>query len=129
MTRAKKKLVLTYARVRRLFGESRASRPSRFLAELPREVVRDASAQLGRDNFRAFAPSPKPAPAPSGGENGGFRPGLRVEHPTFGRGVVLQVQASGAQTRVVVFFDRAGRKTLLPQLAKLKVLEAASERS
>jgi len=129
MTRAKKKLVLTYARVRRLFGESRASRPSRFLAELPREVVRDAAAQLGRDNFRAFAPSPKPAPAPSGGENGGFRPGLRVEHPTFGRGVVLQVQASGAQTRVVVFFDRAGRKTLLPQLAKLKVLEAASGRS
>lgn len=128
MTRAKKKLVLTFARTRRLFGETRGSRPSRFLAELPREVVRDGSAQQGWDNFRAFTPTPKPAPSPQRVDEGGFRPGLRVEHPTFGRGVVLQVQASGAQTRVVVFFDRAGRKTLLPQLAKLKVLEKGSER-
>lgn len=123
MTRAKRKLVLTYARTRRLHGEARASRPSRFLAELPKEVVRDLSASLGRDGFRAFVPPPRPEkPSSPPAMDGGLRPGMHVEHPSFGRGVVLQVQASGAQTRVVVFFQQAGRKTLLPQVAKLKVL-------
>lgn len=124
MTRARKKLVLTWARARRLHGENRTTRPSRFLAELPPEVRREgvvSSAPL------PWAPPPT-VPArqePSQGEAGnGFRPGMKVEHPTFGRGVVLQVQASGAQTRVVVFFDRAGKKTLLPSVAPLRVLSA-----
>jgi len=34
--------------------------------------------------------------------------------------VILQVQGTSAQTRLVVFFDRAGRKTLIPSLAKLE---------
>jgi DNA helicase-2/ATP-dependent DNA helicase PcrA len=50
----------------------------------------------------------------------GWRPGLKVRHATFGTGVILQVQGAGAQTRLVVYFDRAGRKTLLPSLAKLE---------
>lgn len=43
-----------------------------------------------------------------------------MRHPTFGSGVILQVQGTDAQTRLVVFFDRAGRKTLIPSLAKLE---------
>ena len=50
----------------------------------------------------------------------GWRPGLKVRHATFGSGVILQVQGTDAQTRLVVFFDRAGRKTLIPALAKLE---------
>lgn len=123
MTRAKKKLVLTWARTRRLHGETRTARPSRFLAELPPEVRREGAAASHTPLFQPkLAPAPPVArPSSTEGENG-FRPGMKVEHPTFGRGVVLQVQASGAQTRVVVFFDRAGKKTLLPSMAQLKVL-------
>ncbi|MCS7181758.1 MAG: UvrD-helicase domain-containing protein [Thermoanaerobaculum sp.] len=121
MTRARKLLTLTWARSRRLHGEARSSRPSRFLAELPLAVR--------QDRIRLVPPPVNPRPPagpaeskPSPGREQGFRPGMRVEHATFGRGVVLQVQASGAQTRVVVFFDRAGKKTLIPTLAHLKVV-------
>lgn len=123
MTRARKKLVLTWARTRRLHGETRTTRPSRFLAELPPDVRREGVTPLPQPRW---APPPHPQPrqeAPSQAiADNGFRPGMKVEHPTFGRGVVLQVQASGAQTRVVVFFDRAGKKTLLPSVVTLKVL-------
>jgi hypothetical protein len=43
-----------------------------------------------------------------------------VRHATFGTGVILQVQGSGAQVRLVVYFDRGGRKTLIPALANLQ---------
>lgn len=123
MTRARKKLVLTWARTRRLHGETRTARPSRFLAELPPEVRREGAVASHPPLFQPKVSPAPPVTRPSSaeGENG-FRPGMKVEHPTFGRGVVLQVQASGAQTRVVVFFDRAGKKTLLPSVAQLKVL-------
>lgn len=125
MTRARKKLVLTWARSRRLHGETRTTRPSRFLAELPPEVRREgltSPSPLPHWEPKPLVRPRQEAPAPEAGN--GFRPGMKVEHPTFGRGVVLQVQASGAQTRVVVFFDRAGKKTLLPSVAPLKVLSA-----
>lgn len=123
MTRARKKLVLTWARTRRLHGETRTTRPSRFLSELPPEVRREGVTFSPQPQWAPPPPAPGRQEAPTQKEAGnGFRPGMKVEHPTFGRGVVLQVQASGAQTRVVVFFDRAGKKTLLPSVAPLKVL-------
>jgi DNA helicase-2/ATP-dependent DNA helicase PcrA len=50
----------------------------------------------------------------------GWRPGDRVRHPRFGSGVILACQGTGAQLKLVVFFDRAGRKTLVPTIAKLE---------
>lgn len=119
MTRAKRKLVLSYARTRRLHGESHATRPSRFLAELPPEL---RGAPTHERNFltAARAAVRERVTTPPGSVQG-FAPGVRVEHPTFGRGVVLRLQASGAQTRVVVFFDRVGKKTLIPSIAQLKI--------
>jgi DNA helicase-2/ATP-dependent DNA helicase PcrA len=148
MTRAKRRLTLTWARARRLHGQLMAGRPSPFLLEVPREVLDDRTAALGRDPFRSHLPPPAggtaarygrpgaapPAPSdfPVRGDGGqgtghrgpahpdGWRPGLKVRHAAFGSGVILQVQGTGAQTRLVVYFDRAGRKTLIPSLAKLE---------
>jgi DNA helicase-2/ATP-dependent DNA helicase PcrA len=54
-------------------------------------------------------------------ENGqGWRPGDRVRHQRFGTGVVLACQGSGPRLKLVVFFDREGRKTLVPGIAKLE---------
>ena len=50
----------------------------------------------------------------------GWRPGNRVRHGKFGTGVVLACQGSGPRLKLVVFFDRAGRKTLVPTIAKLE---------
>jgi DNA helicase-2/ATP-dependent DNA helicase PcrA len=133
MTRARRRLVLTLARVRRVNGQLLSGRPSPFLLEVPREVVEERSALAGRDAFRTHLPRPsRPAPEPASPSRigrqqrtahpDGWRPGLKVRHATFGSGVILQVQGTDAQTRLVVFFDRAGRKTLIPALAKLERL-------
>jgi DNA helicase-2/ATP-dependent DNA helicase PcrA len=137
MTRAKRELFLTTARVRRLHGQLMPGQPSRFLLEVPREVVEERSAVFGRDPFRSHLPRPhvrREAAEESGAEAEprrfgagsrkphpeGWRPALKVRHPTFGVGVILQVQGTDAQTRLVVFFERAGRKVLIPALAKLE---------
>ncbi len=131
MTRARRHLFLTLSRVRRVNGQLLSGRPSPFLLEVPRELVEQRATIAGRDPFRTHLPRP------SGGGAGldevarvgrqqrtphpeGWRPGLKVRHATFGAGVILQVQGTDAQTRLVVFFDRAGRKTLIPSLAKLE---------
>jgi DNA helicase-2/ATP-dependent DNA helicase PcrA len=137
MTRARRHLTLTMARVRRLHGQLMPGRPSPFLLDVPREVLDDRTAAAGRDPFRAHSPVPQrgwshpaggrwgtaprsPGPEPRSSHPEGWRPGLKVRHPTFGMGVILQVQGTSAQARLVVFFDRAGRKTLIPSLAKLE---------
>ena len=137
MTRAKRQLFLTAARARRLHGQLMTGRPSRFLLEVPREVVEERTAAFGRDPFRSHLPKPHarreavegPPLEPEGRRFGagsrkphpdGWRPGLKVRHATFGTGVVLQVQGTAAQTRLVVFFERAGRKVLIPSLARLE---------
>jgi DNA helicase-2/ATP-dependent DNA helicase PcrA len=148
MTRARRHLVLTWARARRLHGQLMPGRPSPYLAEIPRDVVEDRSASVGRDAFRAavrpargttserstsgWSPDRQGQQERAGdGQRAeaarqrrphpeGWRPGLKIRHATFGQGVILQVQGTGAQTRLVVFFDRAGRKTLIPSLAHLE---------
>ncbi len=50
----------------------------------------------------------------------GWRPGDRVAHRRFGTGVVLACQGRGPQLKLVVYFDRGGRKTLVPTIAKLE---------
>jgi len=54
------------------------------------------------------------------GAGAAWRPGDRVHHRRFGTGVVLACQGRGAQLKLVVYFDRAGRKTLVPTIAKLE---------
>ena len=144
MTRARQSLALTVARTRFLFGQRQPTRPSRFLDDLPREVddVSGPSAGWSSASPRGLSSSQRPAAAPqrlraaAGGAGGGrrrpipatvtdadgtgWRPGDRVRHQRFGSGVVLACQGRGAQLKLVVYFDRAGRKTLVPTIAKLE---------
>ncbi len=145
MTRARRRLALTGARTRFLFGQRQLTRPSRFLDDLPREVE-DVSAPSARwssptqaqrtgsaalcgvhRNVEELSPGEtvagrgRPIPATVTDANGtGWRPGDRVRHKRFGSGVVLACQGRGAQLKLVVYFDRAGRKTLVPTIAKLE---------
>jgi DNA helicase-2/ATP-dependent DNA helicase PcrA len=140
MTRARTRLALTGARSRFLFGQRQPTRLSRFLEELPRDAVDDVSEpvaswgpsstprSLGPRSGRRDGPPPTtrrgpPVPATvTDGDGTGWRPGDRVRHRRFGSGVVLACQGSGARLKLVVFFDRAGRKTLVPTIAKLERL-------
>lgn len=160
MTRARRSLVLTSARQRRVNGQLMSGRPSPFLLEVPPEVLDDRSSVVRRPQHEDLAGawtrgsraptsgrttahghrtqrwgdgrSPDPAPhnpteqpaqsdhGPRATDRGDWRPGLKVRHATFGTGVILQVQGGGAQVRLVVYFDRGGRKTLIPALANLQ---------
>jgi DNA helicase-2/ATP-dependent DNA helicase PcrA len=138
MTRARKCLALTGARSRFLFGQRQPTRLSRFLDELPPGAVEDESEPVASWGVPSTAGSSTGRPARCGESatakqrgarvaatvtdaNGtGWRPGDRVRHRKFGSGVILACQGTGDQLKLVVFFDRAGRKTLVPMIAKLE---------
>jgi DNA helicase-2/ATP-dependent DNA helicase PcrA len=67
---------------------------------------------------RSFGKRVKPTVEDADGK--GWRPGDRVQHRRFGTGVVLSCQGRGPQLKLVVYFDKAGRKTLVPTIAKLE---------
>lgn len=146
MTRARRWLALTGARTRFLFGQRNPTRRSRFLDDLPTGAVEDVSAPLsgltsspgprsgtgdrsgGQRQTQGAAGAVRrtrtgPVPATVTDDAGiGWRPGDRVRHRRFGTGVILACQGRGAQLKLVVYFDRAGRKTLVPTIAKLEKL-------
>ncbi len=140
MTRARRQLALTAARTRFLFGQRQPTRLSRFLQELPVDQVKDVSdPTFAADAESRRAPAAtrtrstgQPGNARRGRARGvvgatvtdahgeGWRPGDRVRHQRFGSGVVLSCQGRGENLKLVVYFDRAGRKTLVPTIAKLE---------
>ena len=139
MTRARRWLAMTGARSRFLFGTRMPTRPSRFLEELPESTYADVSdpaptagGSLFGDTGSAGAKrAPARRPTMTGrkaaatvvdGSGQGWRPGDRVRHSKFGTGVILACQGTGPRLKLVVFFDRAGRKTLVPTIAKLEKL-------
>jgi DNA helicase-2/ATP-dependent DNA helicase PcrA len=139
MTRAQSSLVLTGASRRRVFGEYKASMPSRFLMEIPPdllEVVPTYSSGVQprvRSPYRrseGFGRSRQPvrdeAPPFAAYEDedqssvdGGVRPGARVRHAQFGVGTVVSVEPVADDTKIVVRFASVGQKTLRAKYARL----------
>lgn len=114
ITRAMKQLTLSYAESRRLHGTDYRPRPSRFLREIPAELMHEV--RMGGHGTGAprsgFA-----AEEDSGGY--GLKLGQRVIHRTFGEGVVLHMEGRGAHTRVQVNFADSGAKWLVAAYAGL----------
>jgi DNA helicase-2/ATP-dependent DNA helicase PcrA len=116
LTRARHKLTLTYAESRRLHGMEMLGTPSRFLREIPAALIRDVRprASVSRTSY-----SPRYAET---AEVGALRLGQRVSHATFGAGVVMDSEGSGAHARVQVNFENAGAKWLVLAFANLAPL-------
>jgi len=116
MTRAMRKLVLTFAESRRLHGNETYPLASRFLRELPAELVQE---------IRPRPQVSRPLYAPRRGEWSseeeiGFRLGQQVLHPKFGEGVVLSAEGQGSSARVQVNFSSVGSKWLVIAYANLQ---------
>jgi DNA helicase-2/ATP-dependent DNA helicase PcrA len=116
MTRAMRELYLCHAESRRLHGSETYPVPSRFLREIPGELV---------EEVRARVQVSRPYSAPGGSldvarESTGFRLGQRVRHGTFGEGVILNAEGQGPSARVQVNFERAGSKWLVVAYANLQ---------
>jgi DNA helicase-2/ATP-dependent DNA helicase PcrA len=116
MTRAMDELTLTHARWRLHFGAASPQVRSRFLAEIPEEWMETPEPAQPADEPR-FVPDEDAAE----GEIA-LAPGARVQHDHFGYGVVEGVQGRGGSARLVVQFVSAGRRVLLAQYAKLRVV-------
>jgi DNA helicase II / ATP-dependent DNA helicase PcrA len=110
ITRARKRLYLTHAWSRSLFGASSYNPPSRFLNEMPVELIDelDSSGRGGQDQLVA------PGPAPDVGA------GDTVLHDRFGEGVVITVSGRGHDAEAVIRFEDQGEKRLLLAYAPLK---------
>ncbi|MDE3065362.1 MAG: UvrD-helicase domain-containing protein [Acidobacteriota bacterium] len=137
ITRAMRHLVLTHAWTRTLWGQHAVAIPSRFLTEIPPELVHDLSAArperrpvfpdegfLGRDTEftagRAFGSGAAPPVRSTGAENLGLVVGDHVVHDRYGPGVVTSVEGSGARARAAVRFDDHGVKTLVLAMTPLR---------
>ena len=118
LTRAETELYLTYAESRRLHGSETYPRPSRFLSEIPAELIKEIRprAQVSRPAASGlFAPAMDEAPA-------GLSLGQHVIHPSFGEGVVTNYEGQGSSARVQVNFSGAGSKWLVLAYAKLQAV-------
>ena len=119
MTRARRRLYLSHTQTRMLHGQTRYNVASRFLDEVPQELLKRLGAAVP-----SFAPAV--APGQSGSRIrgkpvmvGGFRVGQSVLHPKFGSGVIVQAEGSGSDARVQVNFRDDGLKWLALEYAKL----------
>ncbi len=112
ITRAQRRLYLTLATTRNLWGAPNYNSPSRFLGEIPGQLVADAPERRRRPVLEAAQPR-----APLTG--GPLRVGERVTHPSWGPGTVVALVGEGDRAEAAVHFDDAGRKRLLLAWAPL----------
>ena len=123
ITRAMQQLVITWAETRRLYGSETFNKVSRFVREIPSELIREV--RMGNQVSRPFGPG-NPGKSSlfqsDATESTGFALGQRVMHGLFGEGVVLNYEGQGAQARIQVNFDDEGSKWLMVSYAKLQAL-------
>lgn len=116
LTRARREVFMSYAEQRRLHGIDSFGTPSRFIREIPAELVEEVRPALAvsRPMYRRVGRESTP--------DFGMRLGQRVRHHKFGEGVVLNYEGSGSHARVEVNFATAGTKWLVLAYANLELM-------
>jgi DNA helicase-2/ATP-dependent DNA helicase PcrA len=127
MTRAMQQLYLTYAEQRRLHGTDTYGAPSRFIKEVPGELIEEVRARvpvarpvIGSRFNSGGALHGGVLREPAGNGQPGMNLGARVRHGKFGEGVILNLEGNGAHARVQVNFEQQGTKWLMLQYANLE---------
>ena len=118
ITRARHKLVLTWAESRRIHGMDMYGMPSRFLREIPGHLLNEVRPRV--QVARPMAAPPRAAHPVL--EQPALKLGQAVAHASFGRGVVTDYEGSGAHARVQVNFEQAGSKWLVLAFANLQAV-------
>jgi DNA helicase-2/ATP-dependent DNA helicase PcrA len=140
ITRAQRRLVLTSAARRRVFGDYQSTDPSRFIDEIPAGLVEEVPSafRAPQQSFSQFrgtlygkgsgyrGRSREESPVYQYEDEdqsvpGGLKPGLRVRHPAFGVGTIVSVEPLDDDTKLIVRFASVGQKTLRAKFAKLEV--------
>jgi DNA helicase II / ATP-dependent DNA helicase PcrA len=145
ITRAQKRLVLSYALTRYRFGRLKNCEPSRFIDDIDSRFIKVSTKYAGIESAPpqsqyaktlvtgikktiSSAPVPKNATAykPSAdftpSDTSALQEGMKVEHPKFGFGTVVNLDLSGADRKAKINFTDIGEKTLLLSFAKLRIV-------
>ncbi|CAN5512045.1 3'-5' exonuclease [soil metagenome] len=148
ITRAEKKLTLSYANTRFRWGNLISNEPSRFIEELDMQYIEESGVRKpnfdfvfnGTEERWSSDPTPKSGglfskqPANmkkvnsldvknfTGDDTSDIQVGMEVEHQRFGVGKVLLVEGNGADKKALIFFQGIGQKQLLLKFARLKIL-------
>jgi DNA helicase-2/ATP-dependent DNA helicase PcrA len=127
MTRARERLYMVYAEKRRLYGSIQWNSPSRFVEEIPSELVKEVVWNDSVVKTPVFENKPDGKVTPSlahhsspSPETGPFRTGWRVKHPVWGMGRIQETEGQGEDQRVVVHFNSVGSKKLAVRYARLE---------
>ena len=130
MTRAQRKLYLTYSDTRRLHGHENLQRPSRFLREIPEKFFSPSSRKLNVrkpmsvhpkqsfSNSRTNYVEQKSEPR----KPGELYLGQNVSHKKFGQGIITNIEGNGSTARIQVKFNRVGSKWLVAEFANLETV-------
>ena len=137
MTRAERKLYLTSARYRRYFGnmDQQVSEPSRFLDEIPSELVEQVGERRRKPAvsyegttynsvnsvIQALPTSVRPKPVAAKKHAGKWTMGTRVKHPRFGNGTILRTEGDGDNMKLTISFMSHGLKKMIAKYAELEL--------
>ncbi len=119
ITRAMRRLFMTYAEQRRLHGVDQFGMPSRFVSEVPTELIEEVRPRI-QVSRPLYSGQSAPVIREEEPDASGLRLGQRVRHGRFGDGVILRLDGHGQGAQVEVNFERAGRKTLMLAYANLE---------
>jgi DNA helicase-2/ATP-dependent DNA helicase PcrA len=124
LTRARRRIYLSYAQSRMLHGQTRFGVASRFFHEIPEPLMKRVNPRYGISQGGARAPrsgshSPPVTHHSSLASDSPWRVGQSVLHPTFGAGVIVSAEGRGADARVQVNFKSGGLKWLMLEYARL----------
>jgi DNA helicase-2/ATP-dependent DNA helicase PcrA len=134
MTRARERLYLLHARRRHLFGQEQANLASRFLKDIPPELLDQGQDTVNRGRETTYTAAPavhnlsavataldevEVGPEPHE-EYGGVFVGMRVRHAKFGTGTIRKIEGQGDDQKLIVWFTTVGPKKLMARFAGLE---------
>jgi len=140
ITRAKEELYLTHASMRTLYGRTNVNPVSRFMNEIPQELMnidevlkKQSNTGLETNNLKSFANShmislrsPKEVKAekkPNNNVNSSaIKPGTKVQHKKFGTGTIITINGSGDKAELTIAFDKQGIKKLMLGFAPIDII-------
>lgn len=126
ITRARQRLYITHAETRRIHGAETFPAPSRFINEIPEELIKEIRPKQRApqvSTLRHLRPqTARRRSAPLDDAPLGLRLGQQVSHPKFGEGTVMSYEGQGKQARVQVNFNAAGSKWLVAAYANLQAV-------
>ena len=120
ITRAEKRLYLSYATSRRIRGKINGCLPSQFLKEIPEKLVQQLRGNIYKRT--EYAPTPRMGAPVSTEPTSPYQVGQSVFHNSFGEGVITDMSGKGDYLQVLVQFDEVGPKVLAVKFAKLEIL-------